>query len=93
MGTANPHCLKVTWKKPSEPVKGYRVYCYPAESKKAEIIKEVPDGKVTSAIISGLKPDKTYRVGIRSVSSGTEGKLVFSEDRITMCMFVYIFII
>ena len=90
MEITNPHCLKVTWKKPAEPVNGYRVYCFPAGSNKAEIIKEVHNGKVTSAIISGLKPDKTYRVGIKSLYSRTESKLVFSDDRITMCMSVYI---
>ena len=86
METTDPHCLKVTWKTPDEPVIGYRIYCFPAESKKSEIIKEINDGKQTSAIISGLKPDKTYRVGIKSVSTGTESKLVFSEDHIKMRM-------
>ena len=89
METASPQCLFVKWKKPTEPVNGYRIYCYPAESKKAEIIKDVHDGKQSSAIISGLKPDKTYRVGIKSVSSGTESKLVFSEDHITMRMYYF----
>ena len=86
METTSPHFLNVTWKKPSEPVNAYRVYCYPAESKKAEIIKDVHDGNQTSVMISGLKPDKTYRVGIKSLSSRTESKLVFSEDNITMRM-------
>ena len=86
METASPHFLNVTWKKPSEPVNGYRVYCYPAESKKAQIIKDVHDGNQTSVMISGLKPDKAYRVGIKSLSSRTESKLVFSEENITMRM-------
>ena len=90
METANPHFLNVTWKKTTEPVNGYRVYCYPAESKKAEIVKDVHDGKHSSVIISGLKPDKTYRVGIKSVSQRTESKLVFSEDNITMRMYYFI---
>ena len=90
METANPHFFNVTWKKPTEPVNGYRVYCYPAESKKAEIIKDVHDGNQTSVMISGLKPDKTYRVGIKSLSSRTESKLVFSEDPITMRMCYFI---
>ena len=90
METASPHCLFVKWNKPAEPVNGYRVYCYPAESKKAEMIKEVHDGKQTSVTISGLKPDQTYRVGIKSVSSRTESKLVFSEDQITMRMYYFI---
>ena len=87
---SNPHCLNVTWKKPAQPVKGYRVYCFPGESNKAETIKEVHDGKQSSVIVSGLKPDKTYRVGIKSFSQRTESRLVFSEDHIKMRMYYFI---
>ena len=90
METTSPHCLFVKWKKPAEPVNGYRVYCYPAESKKAEIIKDVHGGNQTSVMISGLKPDKTYRMGIKSFSQRTESKLVFSEDHISMRMYYFI---
>ena len=83
----NPHCLNVTWKKAIGPVTEYRVYCFPGESEMAEIIKQIPDGNTESAIISGLKPEETYRVAITSVSNETEGKFVFSEDKeqVRMC--------
>ena len=87
---SNPHCLNVTWKTPAHPIEGYKVYCFRGESNKADMIKEVHDGKQTSVTISGLKPDKTYRLGIKSLSSRTESKLVFSEDHITMRMYYFV---
>ena len=77
----NPHCMNVTWKKAIGPVTEYRVYCLPGESQTAEIIKQIPDGNTESAIISGLKPEETYRVAITSVSNEIEGKFVFSEEK------------
>ena len=60
---------------------GYRVYCFPGDSGKAEIIKDIHDGKQESVIVSGLKPDKRYRIGITSVSSETESKLVICKEQ------------
>ena len=80
----NPHCIKVTWKKAADPVTGYRIYCYPADSHMAEIIKEIPDVNQESVIISGLKPGTVYRVGITSVSHKDEGKLLFSENEVEL---------
>ena len=80
----NPHCLNVTWKKASGPVTGYNIYCFLGDSEKAEIIKAVHDGEQESVVISGLKPDKRYRIGITSVSTGTESKLVFHEHQLKM---------
>ena len=77
----NPHCLNVTWKKAIGPVTEYRVYCFPGESKMAEIIKQIPNGNTESTIISGLKPEEMYRVAITSVSNEIEGKFVFSEEK------------
>ena len=82
----NPHCLHVTWKKASDPVTGYRVYCFPGDSEKAEVIKDVHDRNQDSVVISGLKPGDVYRVGISSVSSGTESELVSSEEKIKLRM-------
>ena len=80
----NPHCLNVTWKKACGPVTGYKIYCFLGDSEKAEIVKDIHDGKQESVVISGLKPDKIYRIGITSVSSDTESKLVFQEQQIKM---------
>ena len=80
----NPHCLHVKWKKATGPVTGYRVYCFPGASQKAEIVKAIHDGKQESVIISGLKPDKRYRIGITSVSTDNESKLVFHEHQLKM---------
>ena len=77
----NPHCLNVTWKKATGPVTGYRIHCFPGDSEKAEIVHEILNGKKQSAIISGLKPEVKYRVGISSVSSGNESKLVLTDDQ------------
>ena len=75
----NPHCLHVTWNKATGPVTGYRIYCFPGDSQKAEIVKEINDGRKQSLFISGLKPDTTYRVGVTSVSSGIESKHVLTD--------------
>ena len=80
----NPHCLQITWKKAAGAVTGYRVYCFPGDSLKAEIIKDIEDGDTESAFISGLKPETTYRVGVTSVSSGTESKQVFCDHKVSM---------
>ena len=80
----NPHCLHVTWKKAIGPVTGYRVYCFPVESQTAEIIKYI-HGNQDSVVISGLRPDKKYRIGITSLSSETESKLVFFKKQQKMC--------
>ena len=80
----NPHCLQIAWKKAAGPVTGYRVYCIPGDSLKAEIIKDIVGGNTESAFISGLKPETTYRVGVTSVSSGTESKQVFCDQQLSM---------
>ena len=84
MESRNPHNLKVTWKKASGPVTGYRVHCFPGDSQKAEIVKHIPDGNQVSGFVSGLKPETVYRVAVTSVSSGTESKLVFSKDELKL---------
>ena len=76
--------MKVTWKKAAAAVTGYRVYCFPGDSLKAEIIKDIDGGNTESAFTSGLKPEITYRVGITSVSSRAESKQVFSDHQISM---------
>ena len=60
---------------------GYRVYCFPADSQIAEIIKTISDGNQDSVAISGLRPDKKYRIGITSLSSENESKLVSLEEQ------------
>ena len=82
--TKNPHCLEVTWKKAAGPVTGYKIYCSTTDSNMAEIIKEIPDVNQESVIISGFKPDKTYRVGITSVSFQDEGKLLFTANEVKL---------
>ena len=81
----NPHCLCVTWKKAIGSVTGYRVYCFPDDSEKAEVTKTISDGNQDSVVISGLRPDKKYRIGITSLSSETESKLVSIEEQQKMC--------
>ena len=78
----NPHCLHASWKKAIGPVTGYRVYCFHGDSQKPEIIRDMDDANTESAIISGLKPDTEYRVGISSVTSGKESELVYSEGQL-----------
>ena len=80
----NPHCLHVTWKEAAGPVSGYRLYFFPDDSQKPEIVKDINDMNQVSAVISGLKPETMYRVGITSVSSGIESKIVYSEQQIKM---------
>ena len=80
----NPHCLHVTWNKAAGPVSGYRLYIFPDDSQKAEIVKDIHDMNQVSTVISGLKPETMYRVGITSVSSGIESKIVYSEQQIKM---------
>ena len=82
MTPKNPHCMHIMWKKAAGPVTGYRVYCFPGDSLKAEIIKDIDGGNTESAFISGLKPETTYRVGVTSVSSGTESKQVFCDHQL-----------
>ena len=80
-----PHCLHVTWKRAvSGPVTGYNIYCFPGDSQKAEIIQHISDVNQESAIISGLKPDQIYRVGVTSVYSGTESRHLLSEEHTKM---------
>ena len=80
----NPHCFEVTWKKATGNVSGYKIYCFPADSQKAEIVKDIVYRNQLSEIISGLKPETVYRVAITSVSSGTESKPVFAKDDVTL---------
>ena len=80
----NPHCLKVTWKKATGPVTGYRLYFFSGDSHKAEIVKDIPDGSQESEFVSGLKPETVYRVAVTSVSSGIESQFVFSKDEVTL---------
>ena len=80
----NPHCLHASWKKATGDVTGYRVYCFNGDSQKPEIIRYMDDANTESAIISGLKPDTEYRVGISSVSTTNESELVYSEGQLRM---------
>ena len=80
--------MNVTWKKAAGPVTGYRVYCFPGDSQKAEIIKDINGGNTESAFISGLKPETSYRVGVTSVSSGIESKQVCCDSEIRTRMFI-----
>ena len=80
----NPHCLKVTWKKATGTVTGYRVYFFSGDSQKAETVKDIPDGSQESVFVSGLKPETLYRVAVTSVSSGIESQFVFSKDGVTL---------
>ena len=84
----NPHCLYTTWKKAAGPVTGYKVYCYPGDSQQAEIIKDIHDSNLDMAVISGLKPETIYRVGLTSVSSGIESNLAFSEEKVKLRKFI-----
>ena len=84
----SPHCLQVTWKKSADQVTGYKVYCFSGKSQKPEIVKDIPDGNQETVIMSGLKPEKVYRVGITSVFRGTESKLLFTDDHLKMRMSV-----
>ena len=74
----------VKWKKAPGPVTGYKVYCFPGNTRKADIIKDIHDGNLELAFISGLKPETEYRVGISSISSGTESNLLPSEGLVRM---------
>ena len=80
----NPHCLYMTWKKADGPVTGYRIYCFPGDSKQAEIIKDIHGCNLKETIISGLRPETEYRVGITSISVKTESNIVLSEQQIRM---------
>ena len=77
--------MQITWKKAAGSVTGYRVYCFPGDSHKDEIIKDIDGGNTESAFIRSLKPETSYRVGITSVSSGTESKQVFCDHQLRMC--------
>ena len=70
--------------KAAGPVTGYKVYCFHGDSQKAEIVQDITDMNDISAIISGLKPENIYRVGITCVSSGSESKIVFSKDEVIL---------
>ena len=72
----NPHCLNVTWTKAADPVTGYKIHCFPADSWKPEIVKEIVKEieDVNKEVISGLRPEKVYRLGITSACSGSQSK-------------------
>ena len=89
VGIISPHHLHLSWKIANGPVTGYRIYCFPADSQKAEIIKDIHDGKQESAVISGLKPSQTYRVGMVSITQDTTSKVVITEHEIKMCMLLF----
>ena len=80
----NPHCLHVSWKEAAGPVTGYRVYCFPADTLKTEIIEDIHDVNQQSVIISGLKPETVYRVGITSVCAGTQSKIQFGKNYVKL---------
>ena len=80
----NPHCLNVTWRKAADPVTGYKIHCFPGDSWKAEIVKEIEDVNKESTVISGLKPETEYRMGITSVCSGSQSKMVFSGQEVKL---------
>ena len=80
----NPHSLHISWQKATGPVTVYRIHCFPHDSQKADVIIEIKDKSQQSVIITGLKPNTEYRLGMTSVSSGTESKLVLSEDKVKL---------
>ena len=47
-------------------------------------MKDIKHRSQDSDLITGLKPDTEYRLGITSVSSGTESKLLLSEDKVKL---------
>ena len=77
----NPHSLHISWQKATGPVTVYRIHCFPCDSREADVIKEIKDKDQESALITGLKPNTEYRLGITSVSLVTESKLVLSDDK------------
>ena len=74
----------MSWSKAAGPVTGYKVYCYPSESREAEITKDIWELTREHVVIDGLKPNCTYRVGMASVTEDVNSKLVFTKDQITM---------
>ena len=84
----NPHCFEISWMRGSGPVTEHRVYCFPGDSQKADVVKFIQDVNEQSSFISGLKPETVYRVGITSVCSGTESRLVLSKKDVKLRMFV-----
>ena len=80
----NPHCLNVTWTKAADPVTGYKIHCFHGDSWKPEIVKEIEDVNKESAVISGLRPEKVYRLGITSACSGSQSKMVYSEQEVEL---------
>ena len=84
MAPVNPHSFEITWKRGTGPVTGHRVYCFPGDSQKADVVKSIQDPSQESAFISGLKPETVYRVGITSVCSGNESSVVFSKNELKL---------
>ena len=78
----HPHCLHITWKKAAGPVSGYRVYCFSGESTVPQFIKDIHDKDTECAIVTGLRPDTKYRVGVASLSLDIQSNTVFSEEKL-----------
>ena len=66
----------------SGPVIGYKIYCFPGDSQNPEIIKNICDNNNEYFIISGLKPNQLYRVGMGSVTTDTRSRLVFTREHV-----------
>ena len=74
----------MSWKKAVGHVTGYKIYCFPADSLMTEITEDIDNADQQSVIISGLKPETVYRVGITSVSEGKQSKIQFSENDVKL---------
>ena len=79
-----PHYIHVTWKKATGPVIGYKIHCFPGESQQVEIIKDISNVDQKSALISGLKPNQPYHVGVSSATLDARSKLVFTREQVRM---------
>lgn len=72
--------VTLSWKKVSR-ASGYRIYQYNSSSKKYELIKSIGSGaSKTSAKISGLKANKTYKFKVAAYKSADNIKYVGAKS-------------